>query len=90
MDPIPNPVIPPIYVGFAKACAALADSHGVTAFQLKITPNWRDPAPIGVNISGDLIINYSATDGRGRPGASLSVYLTTNTKVNIVSNVESG
>ncbi len=89
MDPIQNPAIPPCYVNFAKACAALAESHGIKSFQLKITPSWRDPSPENVRVHGDIQINYTAMDGRGRPCANLAVYLTTNTQVDIVSTPSS-
>ena len=89
MDPIPNPLIPEAYANFAKACAALAESHGISSFMLKITPKWRDPMPPNVQIHGDVQINYAATDGRGRPCTNLSVYLTTNTQLGVVRTPES-
>lgn len=76
MDPITAPTIPESYVSFAKAVAALADSHGVTSCQIKITPDWRDNAR---HIHGDVQINYAAKDGRGRPDKTLNVYLGTHT-----------
>jgi len=89
MDPIPNPMIPEAYANFAKACAALAESHGISTFQLRITPKWRDPMPAGVQLHGDVQINYAATDGRGRPCTNLNVYLTTNTQLGVIRNAES-
>ncbi len=82
-------MIPEAYANFAKACAALAESHGIKSFQLKLTPNWRDPMPAGVQIHGDVQINYAAADGRGRPCVNLSVYLTTNTQLGVICNAES-
>lgn len=90
MDPIQNPIIPDAYANFAKACAALAESHGISHFKLLITPKWRDPMPAGVQINGDVQINYAATDGRGRPCTNLSVYMTTQTQLGVIRETESG
>lgn len=89
MDAIQNPIIPDAYANFAKACAALAESHGIKSFMLKITPDWRDPMPQNVSIHGDVQINYTANDGRGRPCTNLNVYLTTNTQLGVIREPES-
>lgn len=86
MDAITPPSIPQSYVNFAKALAALADSHGIKTAQIKITPDWQDEAR---NIHGDVQINYSSKDGRGRPCVNLDIYLNTHTRLAVVTNPES-
>jgi hypothetical protein len=83
MDPITAPTIPASYINFAKALGALADSHGIKAAQIKITPDWKDDAR---HINGDVLINYSSKDGRGRPCVNLDIYLNTHTTLAVVDN----
>lgn len=86
MNEITAPTIPASYISFAKAIAALAESHGIKACQLKITPDWADNAR---HIHGDVQINYSSKDGRGRPCVNLDVYLNTVTTLPIIDEPQS-
>lgn len=69
------PEIQDKHAAFAKAVAAVADAHGVERFKLTFRPHY-DP-----RIEGELAINYSAVDGRGRPARSLVISMTANLSV---------
>lgn len=66
--------IPTKFEDFSKAVAALADAHGIKVFTMSIKPEFLD-FPIDQHVSGDLLINYSSKDGRGRPRKKLTMQL---------------
>lgn len=88
MEAIPAITLPDSYINFAKAVGALAASHGITTAQVKITPNWRD-GETAQRLHGEVTINYSSKDGRGRPCDNLWIALSANLNVPIISTPES-
>lgn len=89
MPAITPPEIPDSQVAFAKAVAAIAESHGIDRFSMTFRPKFEDRLKQDSRISGDLKIQFSATDGRGRPCRGLSIRLETNLELVIESNPES-
>ena len=88
MDSIVAIKIPPTYVAFAKEVAALAEKNGISTCQIKLTPSWRDGEE-AARLHGDVTINYSSKDGRGRPCVNLDVFVNATTHLQVVANPES-
>lgn len=83
---ITPPTIPDKHTEFAKAVAAIADTHGIDRFQMTFRPRFDDRVSPDYDrrIEGDMCIHYSSVDGRGRPSRALSINLKANLVLTIV------
>ncbi len=75
-------------IEFAKTLAASAKGNGIKSFTTKIELD-RDMYDLDRSFNGNLTINFSAKDGRGRPCDNLSVSLDTHLTQSIVYTPES-
>lgn len=81
------PNIPENIIQFAKDVAEIARKHDVSKFNLTFTPSFEQKL---LNYThGELTINFSSIDGRGRPANNLSIELATTLKMSITSTSES-
>ena len=83
--------IPTALEGFAKAAAALAESHGIKRFEMTVqvaygTENEFEPK---VHHTGEVKVIYNAVDGRGRPANNLAVHYDSHVRIALRSTPES-
>jgi len=78
MKEVTPPKLPDSCENFAKAVAAIAESHGVDQFQMTFRPDFEKDHESRRLITGDMKIVYSSKDGRGRPCRKLNINLTAN------------
>ena len=90
IDPTP-PTIPSALEGFAKAAAALAESHGIKRFEMNVQVGYGDEDQFEprVHHSGEVKVIFTATDGRGRPCTNLAVHYTAKVRAALISTPES-
>lgn len=86
---ITPPAIPFTHTAFAAAVAQAAEKHGIKRFNMTYEPVYTGKLQSGQRINGDLKINYSSRDGRGRPCTNLSISLDTRLTHEIVTTPES-
>lgn len=85
------PIIPPALEGFAKAAAALAESHGIKRFEMTVQVDYGDEDQFEprVHHTGEVKVIFSAKDGRGRPCSNLAVHYDAKMRVALTSTPES-
>lgn len=90
MKSIDPPIIPDQVVDFSKAVSDLAVQHGMERFTLTTRPNFdvRNQQH-DHRIHGEMVIHFSAVDGRGRPCRNLSIQLQANLSLIIEENQSS-
>lgn len=86
MTPLPSPSIPDAHVAFAKAVAS-----GIRRFRLTYEPTFEQGLTMGRGhyLRGELRIDYSSTDGRGRPCQSLAITAEATLVHSIIKEAES-
>jgi len=67
------PAIPAGCEEFAKAAAALAEEHGIRAFEMTMTPAIDRSNLASGGVRGEIKVSYWSTDGRGRPSRNIRV-----------------
>lgn len=83
------PTLPDSCMLFAKAAAALAESHGITSFEMKIKPDFGEDYTSERSIQGDIVVHYWAKDGRGRPSRNIRINVVTNLTATVEWSPES-
>lgn len=69
-------LLPESYLEFARKVAELAEANGIKTCQIKIIPNFADKYRIpDVSLHGEVTINCSFVDSRGRPDKKLQIFL---------------
>ena len=71
------PEIPQAQQDFALAVSKLATEHGIDRFEMSFRPNFTEWIKQDHRIHGDMRIQFSAVDGRGRPAFGLTIELDT-------------
>lgn len=89
MNAFEAPEIPQAHIKFAKAVAAVANEHGMNRFSMTYRPDFISSIKMPSMLRGELKINYSAADGRGRPYHNLKIVLDSSLTIDIVSTPES-
>ena len=69
------PTIPKSHADFARELASLADKYGMDKFTMTYRPKFDHGSKneLDRRINGEMKINYSSVDGRGRPCRNLQV-----------------
>lgn len=85
------PTIPPSLEGFAKASAALAESHGIKRFEMTVEVAYSDVSMFFPEVyhTGDVKVIFSSTDGRGRPAINLAVHYNAHMRLALQTTPES-
>ena len=86
VDPV---TIPASHAIFAKAVAEIADTHGMSKFTMTYNPKWNSGNDADRRISGEMRINYTNVDRRGRPCRNLSIDCDASLSLSIERNEES-
>lgn len=68
------PTIPDEHIQFAKAVADLAEAGGIDCFSLKYKPDYHYNHSDPRSVHGEITINYTKRDQRGRPSKNLDIY----------------
>ena len=85
------PTIPPALEGFAKAAAALAQSHGIKRFEMSVHLDYGEENELNPKVSndGEIKVIYNARDGRGRPAVNLAIHYESKVRIALVTTPES-
>lgn len=89
---LPPHSIPANCIEFVEALSEMAKQLKIKKFSLKLDPSYErhdHTIPYNERIHGDLTINYSAEDGRGRPRYQINIMATTTSIVDIADQPDS-
>lgn len=88
---IKPPEVPENWTTFARQVADIAIANGIDRFEMSFEPNFNQKYSVNSDhrLRGDLKIEFSNRDGRGRPCQNLAIHLEAYLTHHIVQNPES-
>ena len=83
------PKIPENIIKFAEAVRKAANENGIEKFHGKLKPKFKLRLDLDERFNGEVRIDFSNTDGRGRPANNLNIEMDASIKHTISSTPES-